>query len=322
MPTNLDEKLAEEIGIFIGDGYLSDYSYHWELGICGHLVDDYEYITKYVNPLMNELFGSPGSIVISQAQRAVNIRFWSKAIFLYHSAVLGLPIGEKKDLLEIPKQVLSSPVLAFSCIRGIADTDATLTFKRKYKRLPYYPSIKIELASQKIVEQVALVLQRDFRLLTIYNMKNRDGYVTHRIELNGVENLEKWMKLIGFRNPKHLSKYVFWRKNGFYLPSFTSERLRMLTTDEVLWKSPVAYLSRRKAILECLSMEPLSIAVLARKTSTHRNSVYSTLKRLEEIGLVVKREVNWHITKDGLEYLQRPDSLLTQLLKSGGAAGI
>lgn len=29
----------------------------------------------------------------------------------------------------------------------------------------------------------------------------------HRIQISGRKNLEKWMKLIGFRNKRHLDKY-------------------------------------------------------------------------------------------------------------------
>jgi len=31
-------------------------------------------------------------------------------------------------------------------------------------------------------------------------------------------NLEKWIKLIGFNNIKHLNKIRFWKKNGYYSP--------------------------------------------------------------------------------------------------------
>lgn len=315
MPTKLDEKLSEEIGIFIGDGYLSKYSNHHEFGICGNLVDDYKYMVGFVKPLMKKLFNSSGSLIISQAQHTIGIRFWSKAVFLFHSKVLGLPIGRKRDSLEIPKKVLYSlRHVLLSCIRGIADTDATLTFKRKHKRVPYYPSIKIELASKRVIEQIAQTLRHDFKIFTLYDAEDKRGYISHRIELNGAENLEKWIKLIGFRNPKHLSKYVFWRKYGFYSPSLTNERLRILASDEILQKNQVAYLHKREIVLRHLDKKPLSIATLVKKTAIHRNTIYSTLKRLEKMGLVIKRDLNWCITAAGIDHLQRPNSFPTKFL--------
>lgn len=41
MPKSLDDKLVEEIGIFLGNGYLSTYGYHSELGFSEHLRDDF-----------------------------------------------------------------------------------------------------------------------------------------------------------------------------------------------------------------------------------------------------------------------------------------
>ena len=53
----------------------------------------------------------------------------------------------------------------------------------------------------------------DFMLKNYYKENNIDkrGYnntVCYRIVLNGHNNFRKWMKTIGFRNPRHLKKVV------------------------------------------------------------------------------------------------------------------
>ena len=60
-------KLAEFLGIMFGDGS----SYRREIGtkirdyqirIAGHLIDDKEYLTRFVKPLAKNLFGLEGQI--------------------------------------------------------------------------------------------------------------------------------------------------------------------------------------------------------------------------------------------------------------------
>lgn len=38
---------------------------------------------------------------------------------------------------------------------------------------------------------------------------------THRVFLYGLKNLEKWVKLIGFSNPKNITKLNEWKKEGY-----------------------------------------------------------------------------------------------------------
>ena len=40
-------------------------------------------------------------------------------------------------------------------------------------------------------------------------------------EISGKENLEKWMSVITPNNPVHVSKYLFWKKFGYYEPKST-----------------------------------------------------------------------------------------------------
>lgn len=336
IPKRLDGKLGEEIGVFLGDGYLSDYSRHFELGFSGHSSEDRLYLLNYLQPLMKKLYNHRGTIIESAENHTIEVRFWSKAIFIFHSKVLGLPVGKKNPSLRIPNAILdSSEDVILRCMRGLADTDASLTFKRRGKKVPYYPVIKIELASRKIMEQIANILENfNLDVTAVYNVKN-DNNISHQIELNGAKNLEKWMNIIGFRNPKHLAKYLLWRKNGYCPPIPTSEKLKILINREKRsnsWESlPVRYLWRRRKILHHLGRQAICNSDLSKEIGEHRNTTYSQLKRLEKMGLarrvpLDRKTTLWKTTKESKKYLQVPETVRTLLFRiadgSGGAAGI
>lgn len=58
---------------------------------------------------------------------------------------------------------------------------------------------------------------------------------THIVYLSGKEQLEKWVKEIGFGSLKNLSKYLTWKKLTFYIPgTSTKERLKILRRQVVL----------------------------------------------------------------------------------------
>lgn len=57
--------------------------------------------------------------------------------------------------------------------------------------------------------------------------------MTYIINLNGRNNLVNWMKNIGFRNPKHLTKYSIWKKFGFCPPNTTILERRQILRDDI-----------------------------------------------------------------------------------------
>ena len=54
-------------------------------------------------------------------------------------------------------------------------------------------------------------------------------FIHYRLQINGRKNLSKWMNLIGFSNPKHLTKIKVWKNLGYCPPRTTySERLKII----------------------------------------------------------------------------------------------
>lgn len=51
-----------------------------------------------------------------------------------------------------------------------------------------------------------------------FQPKNLKENYRYTIILSGVINLERWMKLIGIKNPVKLTRYLVWKKFGFCPP--------------------------------------------------------------------------------------------------------
>jgi intein/homing endonuclease len=71
------------------------------------------------------------------------IQFRSKAIVTFYNKVIGIPLGYKVKTVDIPLVIKNSPLeFKIACLRGIFDADFSLTFKKKYKEVHYYPVIR------------------------------------------------------------------------------------------------------------------------------------------------------------------------------------
>lgn len=130
---------------------------------------------------------------------------------------IGLPVGTKYEKLRIPTRFKVSRELIKAFIQGLADADFSLALKKRYKQQPYYPVIVGFSKSRKLMEDVAKFLKgEDFSISKHFDKIRHDerfGKVTvHVIQLYGHKQLAKWMLGIGFRNPKHLVKFGFWKK--------------------------------------------------------------------------------------------------------------
>ena len=237
----MTKELAELIGTFIGDGhadiYQSNGSIHSEIKFCGHRTEDVEYYKKCVNMVFKNLFNVELNLRTYSYKNGSSLvaSIDSKAILSFLSKVLNLPIGNKVSISKIPKCVESATdEIKTMFIRGLADTDFCITFKKKYRDNHYYPVISVAQKSKRMIQDLEFLLDSlGFSLYTQYNVvfNDRRGFktTTHRIYISGRENLAKWINLIGFSNPKHITKYLIWKKLGHCEPYTTlDERKNIL----------------------------------------------------------------------------------------------
>lgn len=243
LPAKLDEDLAEFVGIVVGDGHLNyevrEKSRFYSVTISCNFTEDMEYFKRTINPIFGKLFNTNLSVIKNKNLNYFNAVKCSKSIVNFLSLNFSIPIGNKTSNIKIPQIIMSSnSSIKSAFIRGISDTDFSLSFRNQGK-LHDYPIIKGSFKSKILVEDLNKVL-RNFGLSTYvcFNESNFDkrfnkGYDRHSIYLSGSKNLKKWAALIGFSNPRLITKYLIWKKLGFCPPDTSlKDRFEILSSNE------------------------------------------------------------------------------------------
>ena len=244
IPKLLSLSLAEDIGMQIGDGSLPIFIdkkgvQHYIIACYGNIIEDQEYLKNFIIPLKEKLFNIKLSLKNHKVAGTCYIKFESKAIFTFYENIIGLQVG-KKNNISIPKIILKAPLeIKLACIRGIADTDFSLSFKKDFRGIHRDPYIQLTCSSKFLIKQISRIL-KDIAIVYTLNfdlkskIKNRKKtYIKHRLTIHGKKNLEKWMKNISFSNPVHLTKYLIWKKFGFCPPSTTLDQRFAILNGEI-----------------------------------------------------------------------------------------
>lgn len=222
IPSEFSNELAEETGIHIGDGsmnlYKSKGKNHWVYTHSGHLIDDKLY-RDYVKHLMKKLY----NIYPSESSRnnCVLLKYTKKELILFKHGI-GLPMSKKINI-TIPKWIYSRSSYLINCVRGIVDTDGGIRFRKPFgSNLYKYPEIKISNTSEPLINQIHRIFIKFGLKPSIHMDKigNRRPNILYNVNLNGVKNLEKYIKIFGFSNDKHYAKYLHWKKFGYCLPKY------------------------------------------------------------------------------------------------------
>lgn len=194
------EKLAEFIGIILGDGNLSEYD---AIRIAGDSRKDRDYLEKYIVKLIRELFNCEPSLYFSKRSNCLYVYFGSKIVSNY-LVKCGLKKGNKiKNNLTIPSWIMKNPSYLKACLRGLIDTDGSV-----YELLPKWPGLyQIYFGNRNLIlledthkgfSQLGFVVSK----LCNFNNKLPCFYITRKSEI------QKYITEIGFSNIKHKEKLV------------------------------------------------------------------------------------------------------------------
>lgn len=216
----MTKELAEFLGICFGDGHLAldDKRNDYRLDIVGHAEDDKEYLRKHVCNLLIKLFAVNPKFLESRHTRTLVLYIRSKDLIFFING-LGMPIGKKMELI-IPNEIKGSKSFMGAFIRGLFDTDGTLTFKKRYRKIKYYPSVSISSTSRNMLEDIRLFLiDQGFRIGKIIELQHTINgrnriYTIYKLFIYGNEMIGKWFSVIGSHNPKALNRYSIWLRNG------------------------------------------------------------------------------------------------------------
>ncbi len=223
LPKETSGDLAEFWGIMTGDGFANYYKENedYMLAIAGHKKHDYDYHSNYIRPLILKLFRITPSFYIAKNQETLYTTLRSKALITFLSEY-GFPLGKKVNI-RIPNWIYEKDEYMSAFLRGLADTDFSLTFKNKGHG-HNYPVIRAAFKGKLLVKGVEGILesfgisfnsQYDIRE---FSKQTGKYYTKSHIYICGKKNLELWMKYIDFKNDNHLKKFYYWQTNGVYPP--------------------------------------------------------------------------------------------------------
>lgn len=190
-------KLAEMVGIILGDGGISDY----QVTVTLHSIDDKQYGT-FVTRLAKELFSVPVSISKSKYDTSTNYVISRKELVNFLTNKVGLSKGNKiRQQVDIPNWIKRSKQYSTACIRGLMDTDGGIvnhqyTVNGKtylYKKLSFCSRSRPLLKSMKDV-------------LDKLHIKTRK-YKADKLWIDSKEDVKRYFDVVSSHNPKHLKRY-------------------------------------------------------------------------------------------------------------------
>jgi len=196
LPDIGSEEFAEFYGVLLGDGCVN--SNMKGFSISGDKILDKEYYINYLSRLILKLFGSKPSIIYDKKTRGMKILFYSKKVckFLLES---GFPIGLKcNGDTSFPSFILKNKENLSSCIRGLMDTDGSLSA---------HPHSKIMIHLS--------ITQKALRKSTINGLKELEisgGEFDKGIMIYGRNKIIDFYKKAGFSNKKNIVKYNYFLK--------------------------------------------------------------------------------------------------------------
>lgn len=187
-------KLAEYIGIMMGDGTMS--AYH--IGITLNASDDAEYAV-FVTQLIQNLFGVCPKVYKRKNKNAVAITVTRKLLVEYLHE-LGLPIGNKiKQNLDIPSWITKNPAYAKACVRGLMDTDGSVfthAYSSKGKKYSY-KKVSFTSASPALLTSVHTILLKN---------KIQSHISKTNLRIGDSVSIRRYFQCIGTHNTKHLKR--------------------------------------------------------------------------------------------------------------------
>lgn len=237
----LNENKCELLGIYLGDGCLSKNKRYSEIAISGDIIEERDYYENYVIPLFNKEFCSESYKVNGKAYPKVGVYgFWCfrREIAEAFANAFDLKFGPKNNV-EIPAVVLNNDVYLRRVIRGLFDTDGCISFGKNYtmkNSLHKVPKIELSLISEKLIKQVYDgLLTLGFSPFLSGPIKRRPNEKPlFKIKIKHKADIERWLKDIGFRSSKHLTKIEIWRKFGYCPPNTTfAARQQILSSGKI-----------------------------------------------------------------------------------------
>lgn len=201
-PPQESTELAELFGIILGDGHVEEIKIGkkircYSITIAGDSRNDRYYLENYVSNLFTKLLGESGTIKFSKTSNSIWLRIHGKKIVEFINQK-GIKSGNKKrNSQRIPSWILENSDYLRACLRGLIDADGCI----------YYISKKINRNLRISFTSYIPALMNDVRNSFINLGFNPSKIIREQdIYLSSKQDVDKFIKEIGFSNDKHLKR--------------------------------------------------------------------------------------------------------------------
>ncbi len=229
----IDGDLAEILGIHIGDGCISVNDRYSEYYLGGDLTEEKEYHDTWVGPLFNKkimipLFNKEVAYKEHPKVGVYGFYIFNKELVRFFNK-LGIKSGSKINV-RIPNYIVDDEELSKRFLRGLYDTDGTIYFNKNYsvkKPIHNRPKIKLDSVSKGLIDDVTELLNNlkiNSRSRKVFQGKKNKN-PAYGVIIDTVKDIDLFLKVIGFKNSKHYTKWKLFKKLGF-CPPYTSLKQR------------------------------------------------------------------------------------------------
>lgn len=196
----MEEKLAELVGILLGDGSINVYQRRdrpgkqYRIKVTLNSEKDREY-ANYVSSLFRDVFGEVPRQYHRKGEKTLDLIIRKRKVvqgLLRH----GLVLSPKWKRAVVPKKFMRRKLIRF-VLRGYMDTDGCISvFDNNGTE---YPRIEMKICPSPMQQQ----LVRAIDSVGIKARINRLDRGKIRIMVSGTKKLIQWEKTIGFSNPRN-----------------------------------------------------------------------------------------------------------------------
>ena len=203
------EKLAELVGIILGDGNIHVYQKskkiaHYSLRIAGNYTKDYNYLVNFVARLCEELFEVQPAIYKHCKFNGLYVTIRGRLITDFLLSIGLKPNNKIKSQVTIPDWIFEDETYLKACIRGLIDTDGCI-----YELLPNWPGL-----FQLNFDNYNITLLKDARKALIvlgYHPSKICGKKTINgtaIYLTRKDEIKRFYKEIGSSNDRNIKQFT------------------------------------------------------------------------------------------------------------------
>lgn len=191
------ERLAEFVGIVIGDGGITNF----QVRVTLNRESDAEYVS-YVRDLIEDLFGVTPTLINDKKSLGIDVTVSRRDLVDFCSGI-GLKIGHKiKQGLDVPVWVKANKKFMTACVRGLVDTDGSV-FDHRYKvngKMYSYKKIDFSSCSPPLLNSV-------FEFLKDCELRPRIVKNGKKLRIESEDTVRGYMEIVGTSNFKHLKRY-------------------------------------------------------------------------------------------------------------------